>query len=223
MPLVAVADELYALAPEEFTAARNARAKAAQADGDRDLAAAIRGPGQADRGRLAGQPAGPPRPGARWSRCSSSAPLCGTRRRALDGAEMRALSRQQPKVVAGLVQRAAELGTPSGKPVSAGVAHDLEDTLRAAIADADAADQLMAGRLANGLQHNGFGLVAPGNLSLVATSAGPADADQQGRRRPAAGPDRSPGAKPRRPATSAGPSSWPRPSAISTTPRPPSR
>jgi len=88
---------------------------------------------------------------------------------------MRTLSRQQPKLVASLVKRAAELGTPSGKPVSAGVSHDLEDTLKAAIADADAADQLMAGRLANGLQHNGFGLVAPGNLTLV----------------PAAGADRS--------------------------------
>ena len=36
-----VADELYGLAPEDFTAARNARAKAARTDGDRELTAAV--------------------------------------------------------------------------------------------------------------------------------------------------------------------------------------
>ncbi len=173
-PLVAVADELYALPPEEFTNARNARAKAVQADGDRELAAAIRGLAKPSAAAwLANQLVRRDR-AALDPLLELGASLRDATAR-LDGAEMRALSRQQGKLVAGLVRRAGELGTPSGKPVSPGVAQDLDDTLRAAIADADAADQLMAGRLANGLQHNGFGLVAPGNLSLVATSSAPAD------------------------------------------------
>jgi hypothetical protein len=164
--LIGAADELYSLPPEDFTAARNARAKAAQADGERDLAGAIRTlPKPSAAAWLANQ----------LVRRDPSAlePLLalGAELRAataeLDGAAMRTLSRQQPKLVAALVRRAAELGQSSGKPVSQGVARDLEDTLRAAIADADAADQLMSGRLANALQHNGFGLVEAGNLSLV--------------------------------------------------------
>lgn len=169
-PLVDAADELYALLPEEFTAARNTRAKAAQAGGDRDLADAIRGL---------------PRPtAAAWlanqlvrEDPAALDPLLelGVELRQataeLDGGEMRRLSREQPKVVAQLVRRASAIAKDAGKPVSAGTAQDLEGTLRAAIADADAADQLMAGRLAVALEHNGFGLVAPGNLSLVSPSA----------------------------------------------------
>jgi len=168
-PLVDVADELYALAPEEFTAARNARAKAVQAAGDRELAASIRALAKPTAGAWLANQLVHRDPAALEPLLDLGRALRDATAR-LDGAELRTLSRQQTKVVAALVRRAAELGTPSGKPVTPGVAHDLEDTLRAAIADADAADQLMSGRLANGLQHNGFGLVAPGNLSLVPTA-----------------------------------------------------
>src|SRR3954447_6374766 len=168
--LVAVADDLYALPPEEFTSARNARAKAVQAEGDRELAAAIPAlPKPSPAAWLANQLVRRDR-AALEPLLELGASLRDATAR-LDGAQMRSLSRQQGKLVASLVRRAGELGTPSGKPVSPGVAQDLDDTLRAAIADADAADQLMAGRLANGLQHNGFGLVAPGNLSLVTTAS----------------------------------------------------
>ncbi|MFL6099218.1 MAG: hypothetical protein ACJ71T_04605 [Actinomycetales bacterium] len=176
-PLGEVADELYGLNPEDFTAARNARAKAAQAAGDRDLAEAVRG--------LAKPTA------AAWLANQlvrhdpeSLGPLLelGVDLRqataALDGGEMRRLSREQPKVVAALVKQATALAKEAGKAVSAGTAHDLESTLRAAVADEDAADQLMAGRLANSLQHNGFGLVAPGNLSLVRTAPEPSKGKQ---------------------------------------------
>jgi hypothetical protein len=171
--LIEVADELYGLPPEEFTAARNARAKAAQSDGDRDLAGAI---------RTLAKPSAAAWLANQLVRQDRSAldPLLelGADLRAataeLDAPAMRALSKQQPQLVAGLVRQAAALAKDSGKPVSQGVARDLEDTLRAAIADADAADQLMAGHLANALQHNGFGLVESGNLTLVRSSSGSA-------------------------------------------------
>jgi hypothetical protein len=61
--------ELYGLAPEEFTAARNALVKAAKDAGDHDERL-VEGAAQADAGRLAGQPAGAhrARPGERVDR-----------------------------------------------------------------------------------------------------------------------------------------------------------
>ena len=136
---------LDALAPDEFTAVRNARAKAVQAEGNRDLAASIRALAKPTAGAWLANQLVRRDPAALDPLLDLGRALRDATAR-LDGAEMRSLSRQQAKVVGALVRRAAELGTPSGKPVTPGVAHDLEDTLRAAISDADAADQLMSGR-----------------------------------------------------------------------------
>ena len=168
--LVAVADELYALPPEDFTATRNARAKAAQSDGHRQLADAVRALAKPTAGAWLANLLVRSDPSALQPLLDLGTALRDATAR-LDGAELRSLSREQPKVVAGLVRQATALAKNAGKTVSQSTARDLEDTLRAAIADADAADQLMSARLANGLQHNGFGLVAPGNLSLVHSAA----------------------------------------------------
>jgi hypothetical protein len=168
-PLGEAAYELYGLAPEEFTAARNARAKAAQAEGDRDLAEAVRGLAKPTAAAWLANQLVRHDPDALGPLLELGVDLRQATA-ALDGGEMRRLSREQPKVVSALVRQATALAKEAGKAVSAGTAHDLEDTLRAAVADEDAADQLMAGRLANSLQHTGFGLVAPGNLSLVQTA-----------------------------------------------------
>jgi hypothetical protein len=165
-----VAQELYGLAPEDFTAARNARAKSAQADGDRELAESIKGLAKPTAGAWLANQLVRQDPDALEPLLELGSALRDASAR-LDGPEMRSLSREQPKVVAGLVKRANAIGREAGKTVSAGTARDLEDTLRAAVADADAAEQLMSGCLANGLQHNGFGLVGAGNLSLVKATA----------------------------------------------------
>jgi hypothetical protein len=190
--LTEVADELYGLAPEEFTAARNARAKAAQAGGDRDLAEAIKGLARPSAAAWLANQLVRRDPEALEPLLELGTALRDASAR-LDGAEMRSLSRQQPKVVANLVKRATAIGREAGKAVSAGTEHDLEDTLRAAVADADAAEQLLSGCLANGLQHNGFGLVAAGNLSLVRTApdAG-ADLEAEGARGRGAGRSSAP-------------------------------
>jgi hypothetical protein len=183
-----VAQELYGLAPEDFTAARNARAKSAQADGDRELAESIKSLAKPTAGAwLANQLVRQDRDALEPLLELGSALREASAR--LNGPEMRSLSREQPKVVAGLVKRATEIGREAGKAVSASTARDLEDTLRAAVADADAAEQLMSGCLANGLEHNGFGLVGAGNLSLV--KAAPAD-------RPGKRPSRSSSGQPGR-------------------------
>jgi hypothetical protein len=164
--LAQAADELYALPAEEFTAARNAKVKQVRADGDRELAAAIQ--------RLA-------RPSAAAAlanllvRQDAAAfePLLelGVALRkataALDGAAMRTLSRQQQQVVGTLVRRARDVSKDEGLKVSEGTLRELDDTLRAAIADAGAAEQLMAGQLTGPLQHSGFGPAPTGHLTVV--------------------------------------------------------
>ena len=102
--LVAAADELYALPAEEFTAARNAKAKQMRAAGDRDLAAEIQ--------RL-GRPSAAAALANLLVRRDAAAfePLLelGVALRqataALDGAQLRVLSRQQQQVVTALVRR----------------------------------------------------------------------------------------------------------------------
>ena len=186
--LVAAADALYALPAEEFTAARNAEVKRVRAAGDRELAAAIQ--------RLA-RPSAAAALANRLVRRDAAAfePLLelGVALRqataALDGAELRTLSRQQQQVVTALVRRAREVAKEDGLKVSEGTLRELDDTLRAAIADAGAAEQLMAGRLTGPLQHSGFGPTPSGHLTVVpdrpARSAGSAATKQSETQQPA--------------------------------------
>ena len=150
MDVDAVADELYALPREEFTAARDARVKAARATGDRDLAAAI--------GKLR-KPTS-----AAWvtnllareypGEVGDLIELGTALREAqatLDGATLQELSRQRHQVVHALVQQAGALGRDAGTPVSEAVAREVEETVTAALSDPDAARALATGRLATAL------------------------------------------------------------------------
>jgi len=153
-----VADELYALPPEDFTAARAARVKAARAAGDRALATAI--------GTLRR-----PTTGA-WvvntlarERADRLAELLdlGEQLRAaqerLVGAELRRLSEQRREVVAGLTREAAELATARGHRPSDAVAREVETTLDAALADEAAGAAARSGRLTTALAYAGMGPV----------------------------------------------------------------
>jgi hypothetical protein len=79
----------------------------------------------------------------------------------LAGDQLRDLSRQQHELVYALVQQGRQLARASGHSVSEDTARGLEDTLHAALADEDAAGQLLAGRLTEGLQRSGFGDSVP--------------------------------------------------------------
>jgi hypothetical protein len=87
---------------------------------------------------------------------------------ALDAARLRELSGQQRRKVAALVALAKQLGSSAGQPASEATARALEDTLHAALADPEAADALVAGRLSTGLASSGF----PG-MALGAAPAAP--------------------------------------------------
>ncbi|WP_322974334.1 hypothetical protein [Actinacidiphila epipremni] len=71
--------------------------------------------------------------------------------RTLDAEQLRSLSAQQWKVVAGLAREAAGLAAQAGHPLTDSVLRDVEGTLRAVLADQDAADLWADGRLASTL------------------------------------------------------------------------
>lgn len=175
MSLASIADELYGLAPQQFTAARNARATAA---GDRQLAAAVR--------RLA-------RPSA-----SAWAVNALVRRRPDEiermrrvGAELREAQRtpgrdalrelagERRALVGALVRDAADIAADAGHRLSAAARDEVAQTLLAALSDADAADAVRSGLLVRPLAPAGFdpvdleGAVAvPGAVAHSPSAAG---------------------------------------------------
>jgi len=155
-----IADDLYSLAPEEFTAARNAREKEARSSGDKELAAAIHTLGRPNAvAWLANQLVRGHR-----DEIEPLLALGADLREAtanLSGERLRELSKQQHQIVYALVQQAKSLAAAAGRRVSSDTERGLEDTLRAALADADAAQELIAGRLTDALVPGGFGPPSP--------------------------------------------------------------
>ncbi len=150
--LDAIAVELYALPPAQFTAARNARAGAS----DRSLAALVK--------RL-------PKPGvAAWSvsllaregQLSDALELAAALREAqddLDAAELNRLGAQRRSLVAALSKQAVALSGERGVTVSPATRDDIEKTINAAVMDAGAAAAVMTGRLVRPLEATGFDAV----------------------------------------------------------------
>jgi hypothetical protein len=155
MDLDGVLDELYGAPPERFTARRDELARQARADGDKDLAAtvhALRRPTAAAWvvNCLARQApdavGGLVELGVRMREAQS----------VLSGSQMRTLSRERQQVLADLVRRAAALAPG---PVSPSVSQEVEETLRAAVSDEDAAAAVRSGCLTHGLSYSGLGPV----------------------------------------------------------------
>ncbi|KQM82428.1 hypothetical protein [Agromyces sp. Leaf222] len=145
-----LANELYELPPDEFTAARNARAKELRGS-DRDLANAV--------GELR-RPSAPA-----WlvnqlarHRSDELAQLLqlGEQLREaqaeVDASALVALAKERRKVVRALAQDAGELAEQLGHPVRGPVLDDVADTLQAAMTDAAASEALLTGRLTRSLE-----------------------------------------------------------------------
>jgi hypothetical protein len=150
-----IADELYGLPPEEFTAARTRYEKEAKAAGNRDEAARIHALAKPSvTAWLANQLVRSHR-----SELEPLIELGGALREAtrdLAGDQLRALSRQQHELMYALVQQARALARGAGRKVSEDVARALEETLRAALADEQAASLLLAGHLTEALHSSEF-------------------------------------------------------------------
>jgi hypothetical protein len=85
----------------------------------------------------------------------------------IDPGRLRELSRQQWRVIGALSAEAARLAEESGQRLSDTVRREVESTLRAALADPDAADRWAGGRLETAL-------TPPAGLSALADAAPPA-------------------------------------------------
>ena len=150
------ADQLYALSPREFTAARDARAKEAKDAGDKEGAAeikALRKPTVTAwlANQLVRHHADEVRPLLELGSALREATAT------LSGPQLRELSRQRNDVVRALVRKARRLAADAGQAVSEDVARGLEETLNAALADPAQAELLLQGRLSVQLQHSGYG------------------------------------------------------------------
>ncbi|HXP33474.1 MAG TPA: hypothetical protein VN820_05615, partial [Acidimicrobiales bacterium] len=156
MDLDAVAGELYGLLPEEFAAARKMRAGEAQAEGDRDLAAAVRQLRRPTTSAWLANLLVRERP----TQIGELLELGTAMHRAqadLAGKEMRQLSHQRQAVVTSLSDAARRLAHDRGKRTSDATMRELEETLDAAIADSGARDALAAGHLAAAMRYSGLG------------------------------------------------------------------
>src|SRR3954453_19674585 len=184
-----VADELYEVPPEEFSALRTARQDEARAGGDKVLAKAI--------GAL-------PKPStAAWvsnllvrtqrTEIEGLVELGGLLREAQDnlaGDQLKALGVQRNQLLAALSRQVTALARQQGHPVSSGITGQVEETLRAAMADPEAGEAVLSGRLSSALSYSGLGTGRRPDLRVVPPprreKPGPAP-------RPARGPDAAEG------------------------------
>jgi outer membrane murein-binding lipoprotein Lpp len=161
-----VADELYRLPPEEFIPARKEREAEARAAGDRGLAQDIAGLAKPSTAAWVCNLLAHEQP----DEVAQLVELGGLLREAqenLAGDELRALDVQRRQLVAALTRQARALAYRQGHSVTTTVAGQVEDTLRAALADPDAGEALLAGRLTTALSYSGLGTGERPDLRVV--------------------------------------------------------
>lgn len=143
--LDAIAAELYALPPDEFTKTRNARAGMADRAIARDVKALRKPTVAAWAVNLL----------AREGQLGDALELSAALREAqddLDAAEMSRLGRQRRQLVAALANQAVDLANDAGVAIGAAAREDVEKTINAAVMDAAAAAAVMTGRLVKPLE-----------------------------------------------------------------------
>nr|WP_204262001.1 hypothetical protein [Blastococcus saxobsidens] len=153
-----IADELYAVAPEEFVARRGERQAEAKAAGDKALAKAV--------GAL-------PKPSTPAWVCNllvrqhreeieglvDLGNLLRDAQQNLAGDQLKALDVQRRQLLGALTRQARALAHERGHAVSTAVATQVEETLRAAMSDPEAGEALLTGRLTAPMSYSGLGEV----------------------------------------------------------------
>ncbi len=171
MDLDEVADELYGVAPGDFVAARTEAARRARAAGDRALARQVAALGRPSTAAWACNALVREEP----DEIAGLVELGGLMREAQDslaGDQLRALGTQRSRLLAALTRQARALAARLGHPLSDAVADQVEQTLRAALADPEAGEALLAGRLTGPLSSTGTGLGSRPDLRVVPASGG---------------------------------------------------
>lgn len=186
--LDAVTQELYGLPPGEFVATRNARAKQARADGERELAADIQGLAKPTTAawlvnQLSRRHADDLEPLLDLGRDLRTASAN------LDGEAMRKLGRQRNELVSELLDHARQIGSANSYKLSDDTADEMRRTLEASLSDSEIADDVAAGRLTRAVEYAGFGenVVLGGPTGIVGkpTSRRPKDRPAKSTRSPA--------------------------------------
>ena len=177
--LARVARELYVLPPNQFTAARNDRAKADDALGGGIKAFAKPSVAAWAVNLLVAR---------RGDEVDQLLALGDALREAqdeLDAQSLRELTRQRRQVISALGRDAAALAEEAGHPISPAAREDVEQTLQAGLADPAAAAAVRSGRLVRTLVSAGLesvelgGAVAGGEPDAVAPARKPARRAEQ--------------------------------------------
>jgi hypothetical protein len=155
--LASAAEELYALSPGDFTAARDERVAEARTSGNRDLARAI---GALRRPTVSAWLVNQlvRESGDQVGELLALGESLRQAQQDLAGEQVRELSVQRRRLVAALVAEAKRLAERDGRAVGLQVEREVEATLQAALADADAAAAVRAGCLASPLSYAGLGI-----------------------------------------------------------------
>jgi hypothetical protein len=161
-------ETLYAAPPDGFVAARAEAVAAARRSGDKDLAkriAALKKPTVA--AWLVNLLAW--RSPELLDELVELAAALRTAQRDLKGDELRELSTQRRRAVSALVAQARKLALAEDPSMSAAKLPlaEVENTLTAALADTDIAEQVRSGRLIRAVSYAGFGEVPRPRLRLV--------------------------------------------------------
>ena len=170
MSIEDVARELYGLEPEEFTAARNARAKEAKEAGDRDLAGRVQSLRKPTAGAwLLNQLVR--RHGDEVQQVLDLGAQLRAAQGTLGADELRALDRQRRQLTRAVAEQARALGRDAGRRVTDQTTADVEETLRSAMVDAAAGAALSTGLLTDTFSASGL---EPVDLSRVVALGAPA-------------------------------------------------
>ncbi|MFD3699133.1 hypothetical protein ACFWUZ_23835 [Streptomyces sp. NPDC058646] len=146
MDVEEVIDALYGVAPARFTAERDGAAARAKREGDREAARRI---AAQRRPRLAAWASNllvraKPEEAEQFRQLGQA---LREAHRSLDGEQLRDLSHEQHVVIGALAREAVRLAAEAGTPVSETVVREVEQILRAVLADPDAAEDWASGRL----------------------------------------------------------------------------
>jgi hypothetical protein len=161
--------ELYGLAPDDFTAARNAKVSEARKSGDPALAASLKKLHKPTVGAWLANLLAQERAENLDRLITLGNQLRRGRNRA-EGALIRSVSKKKQDAIATMLFEAKAIAESRGQLVSEAAARDLEATLDAAFADPEAAESVRAGRLTTALHYSGLGLTDVGSESSVRAS-----------------------------------------------------
>ncbi|MCP1414290.1 hypothetical protein [Paenarthrobacter sp. A20] len=171
MDLRDAAQELYAVVPRDFTAERTALVRKAKDDGAKELAKEIGSLPKPAAGAWAINMLAVHKPEVIDGVVRFGVSLRNAQEEG-DAESFRELGQQRQGQLAAAVHAAKDLAGELGAPLSAAAVTDMEQTLRAAMADAGAAAAVATGRLVRGLSGSGFESV---DLTGAVAAVGPGD------------------------------------------------